>query len=576
MSRKPIYFGEHDAVVEEDTRRADYPFDFRAPIRTGVKVTPLIGGVTTYDQMAKAIRRAKRFVYLSGWTLEKDEPVTPSGATWIALLQSTARKAEVRVLVSDLDPIGNHSRHGINWAAYRALIKSQQDLPSSRKSALQAVISLHSMYVDLNAVSLGLRALLVPEALKTLRSRSKTLLDNLENKPLLWRNLRRDANNGQIVLAADDQLDLRTYPASHHQKFCVVDGDVAFAGGIDIAAPRARLDRWRDVHCMLHGTIVGDLEAAFVERWNRERVRFERFLGKAARDLAVFSKRPSLALPKAERITALSVSPLQLPKGKVPAAHPGRAWAQMRRTVSRSSHYDEDLEAGVKSVPLAAPALLLDEVWKTYERAISVAERLVYIENQYVRDPRIGSLLSARMHAVTTLCAIIVMPQRVEEKDKQFTPHGNYLQAQIVKGLTDKFGRQGRFGAFQVRAFRPYAHSKVVIVDDVFAVIGSANANARSFALDSELDIAWHDAASVHSFRLQLWAGILGISPAEVNKTPLEASLALFGRIAAKNARALGGVLVPHKPPRVCPTPAGEPCQAQNVLLDAPMLKDVM
>jgi phosphatidylserine/phosphatidylglycerophosphate/cardiolipin synthase-like enzyme len=576
MSRKPIYFGDHDPVVEEDDRRADHPFDFRAPIRTGVKVTPLIGGVTTYAAMERAIRRARRFVYLSGWTLEKDERVTPSGPFWIALFQSVARKVDVRVLISDLDPIGNHSRHGINWATYRALIALQRDLPSSRRGALQVIISLHSMFVDLNAVPFGLATLLVAAALTRLRSGSKALLGNLENKPLLWRNVRRDANTGQLVLAADDQLDLRTYPASHHQKFCVVDGDVAFAGGIDIASPRANPEAWRDVNCMLKGTIVGDLEAAFVERWNRERVRFERFLAKATRDLAVFSKRPSFALPEAERITALSVNPLQPPEGQPSPRPPGQAWAQMRRTVSRSDHRDEDLEAGRKSVPLAAPTLRLDEVWKTYERAITVAEKLVYIENQYVRDPRIGGLLSARMAAVNTLCAIILMPQRVEEKDKHFTPHGNYLQAQIVKGLTENFGRQGRFGAFQVRAFRPYAHSKVVIVDDVFAVIGSANANARSFGLDSELDIAWHEPASVHSFRLQLWAGILGMSAPEVNKTPLESSVALFARVAAKNARTLGGVLLPHKPPRPCPRPAGEPCQAQNVLLDAPMIKDVM
>jgi phosphatidylserine/phosphatidylglycerophosphate/cardiolipin synthase-like enzyme len=49
-----------------------------------------------------------------------------------------------------------------------------------------------------------------------------------------------------------------------------------------------------------------------------------------------------------------------------------------------------------------------------------------------------------------------------------------------------------------------YIHSKVAIIDDKYAVIGSANFNPRSMSVDGELDafITWD---SVKGFRKKLW-----------------------------------------------------------------------
>ncbi|MBV8271281.1 MAG: phosphatidylserine/phosphatidylglycerophosphate/cardiolipin synthase family protein, partial [Cupriavidus sp.] len=50
-----------------------------------------------------------------------------------------------------------------------------------------------------------------------------------------------------------------------------------------------------------------------------------------------------------------------------------------------------------------------------------------------------------------------------------------------------------------------YIHSKLMIVDDVFTTLGSANINTRSMAGDSELNICHEHAAATQPLRRRLW-----------------------------------------------------------------------
>ena len=56
-----------------------------------------------------------------------------------------------------------------------------------------------------------------------------------------------------------------------HRKALVVDGQVAFVGGMGIADQwlhdTTRFPRWRDTQIELHGPAVGDVEAAFNQNW---------------------------------------------------------------------------------------------------------------------------------------------------------------------------------------------------------------------------------------------------------------------------------------------------------------------
>jgi cardiolipin synthase len=60
-----------------------------------------------------------------------------------------------------------------------------------------------------------------------------------------------------------------------HRKILVVDGNVAFAGGLNIGdeyaagRPGSGRSEWRDAHVRLVGPVVRDLEAVFLESWFR-------------------------------------------------------------------------------------------------------------------------------------------------------------------------------------------------------------------------------------------------------------------------------------------------------------------
>jgi phosphatidylserine/phosphatidylglycerophosphate/cardiolipin synthase-like enzyme len=79
-----------------------------------------------------------------------------------------------------------------------------------------------------------------------------------------------------------------------------------------------------------------------------------------------------------------------------------------------------------------------------------------------------------------------------------------------------------------------YVHTKTWIVDDVYAMIGSANCNRRSMTNDSECSIhftdeaLWNGArAVVRNYRMDLWAEHLNMQTAEARAMLEDPTLAL-------------------------------------------------
>jgi phosphatidylserine/phosphatidylglycerophosphate/cardiolipin synthase-like enzyme len=182
-----------------------------------------------------------------------------------------------------------------------------------------------------------------------------------------------------------------------------------------------------------------------------------------------------------------------------PPAIPG----QIRRTVSGANSSD----------PFFTP--IRQDVVEGYLLAIGLAEDFVYLENQYFRDERIGKAIIERHKKNSKLRAIIVIPSFSEELLRKtgdaVTKFGAALQFEIVDAVLSQMGTNvGVFAMERADKAVVYVHSKLLIVDDKFASIGSANANPRSLSMDTELDFVWYDQKSVSALRLQLWKEILG------------------------------------------------------------------
>jgi phosphatidylserine/phosphatidylglycerophosphate/cardiolipin synthase-like enzyme len=262
--------------------------------------------------------------------------------------------------------------------------------------------------------------------------------------------------------------------AAHHQKLVLIDGQVAFTGGMDICDCRwddrdhpvcssLRCDTGRDPHgpyhdvqAVLTGPVVERLAELFEARWFNSG-------GGALRLPAPVSR---------DDVDVLATLPM--PPGPV----------ALSRTFGKTL------------VPFQEP---VQEVRALYLDAIDAAERLIYLENQYFSSRAIFQALVRRMRAPGRgrLNIVFVLPRMPEALREQVAM--GVAQVRMLHALRHVAQETGHAvgvycsaaGTKDGEEVFTYIHSKVMMVDDRFLTLGSANTTNRSMGLDSELNLAW-------------------------------------------------------------------------------------
>ncbi|WEX10720.1 phospholipase D-like domain-containing protein [Chelativorans sp. AA-79] len=250
--------------------------------------------------------------------------------------------------------------------------------------------------------------------------------------------------------------------ASHHQKVLVVDDMIAFCGSADFTRNRwdtrdhlATDRRRRTVDGSTYGprhevmmAVDGDAAAA---------------LGELVRERWFRATGERIAVPP--------------PRSRV--------WP------SELKPDFTDVEVGIaRSEPSWRGRREVREVEALYLRAIAAAERWIYLENQYFTSPVIGRALARRLKEPGGPEIIVVCPANSGGRfDRLAMDHArNHLIRQLRSA--DRFGRFKAFAAIAGSSTPISIHSKVMIVDDRLVRVGSANLNNRSFAFDTECDLA--------------------------------------------------------------------------------------
>jgi len=296
------------------------------------------------------------------------------------------------------------------------------------------------------------------------------------------------------------QLD-DEHPAggSHHQKIVVVDDAMAFVGGIDLT--RGRWD-------------------------TREH----------AKDNPLRVDADGRAYPPRHDIQMAVDGEAAASLGDLARQRWHRATGETLKAVSPSGDpWPDDLTPDMTDVDIAIartrPAYNgqseIREVEALYLDATSHAQRLIYIENQYLTSPRIATALAAQLEKEKGPEIVVVLPAQTAGWLEESTM--GLLRSRRLKELraADMHGR--------LRVYYPtgpglgsrgiYVHAKVLIVDDRFVRIGSANLNNRSMGLDSECDLAIESRAqrdaetAIARFRNCLIAEHLGLPPDEIEKS---------------------------------------------------------
>lgn len=288
--------------------------------------------------------------------------------------------------------------------------------------------------------------------------------------------------------------------AAHHQKIVTVDDAVAFSGGMDLAVrrwdtpmhhgqdprrvdPAGKLYRpVHDVQMMVDGEAAALLAGIARERWFRVTGKWPRPVHPDGCD-----PWPPDVLPDFEDVSVAIVR-TQPAYGRIPEVR---------------------------------------EVEALYLDAIAAADRFIYVESQYFTSATVAEALIRRLREKAGPEIVLVLPQGSEGWLEEKTM--GVLRRQVLRPVrdADHFGR--------LRACYPVApllgsqylhvHSKVLVVDDTFARVGSSNLNNRSMGFDTECDLAIEAAGDpriggiIAGFRNRLMAEHLGVTPDKVAQT---------------------------------------------------------
>jgi phosphatidylserine/phosphatidylglycerophosphate/cardiolipin synthase-like enzyme len=333
--------------------------------------------------------------------------------------------------------------------------------------------------------------------------------------------LEKGAKNITVLIAKHPHTLQGLVPGSYHEKVVIVDGRYAFCGGLEFdmaysdADPTHKKSKRHDVHSLIEGPVVQQMEAHFVNRWKEVRKGKDPVLSDAARNY-----------------------------------DPDKDLHAVQLAITKSTGDSSSFKT------------LVHGVYDAYQAAIGAASSYVYIEDQYFREKKIVEALIKRLGRQPDLQVIVVLPFRAEEgKDAWgFADHATFVEHECVTQLTARDPK--RVGVYSV-ALKPgksneiYTHGKVMIVDDKWITIGSANTNPRSFFLDAEMNIIVRDAGFAAQQRLALWGEHLQPDAVQIKKLDLASAASFVETWNAeatindkrmKAGKALKGRVLTHHP----------------------------
>ncbi|MEJ2402332.1 MAG: phospholipase D-like domain-containing protein, partial [Xanthomonadales bacterium] len=258
--------------------------------------------------------------------------------------------------------------------------------------------------------------------------------------------------------------------ASQHQKIVVIDDSLAFCGGIDLSRWR-----WDTMEHAAQDERRTDPDGKPYPPFHDAMMLVEgdaaRALGELARARWARAGEP-IDVPRVERDD--------------PPAWPesvGIGWTDCEIGIARTFPPCEDDDA-------------VCEVERLYRASIRAAQRYIYIENQYFTARAVADALAERLQEDEGPDIVLVLPRHTGGWLEQVTMDA--IRTRRIQRLIDA-DHGGR-----LRVLYPYqeglgddecisVHAKLMLADDCFVRVGSANTSNRSMGLDSECDLALID-----------------------------------------------------------------------------------
>ena len=216
-----------------------------------------------------------------------------------------------------------------------------------------------------------------------------------------------------------------------HRKIVVIDGAVAFTGGMNVADyylnGTEQVGEWRDMHCRIEGSAVDELQRIFLRIW--------------------------------KKVTKEDIG--------------GSEYFSQRATMDNLKS-DTTVTAGKKLIGIInrEPHVSPDIIRSFYLGAIDAAKDSIKLVNPYLTLNH--KLKKALKNAVKRGVKVEIMIS--QHSDIPLTPDCVFYNAhKLMKKGAD------------IWVYQPgFHHTKIIMVDGKFCTVGSANLNARSLRWDYE------------------------------------------------------------------------------------------
>lgn len=297
----------------------------------------------------------------------------------------------------------------------------------------------------------------------------------------------------QVTFCLDSTVP---FGSSQHQKLVVVDDALAFSGGLDLT-----IRRWDTSRHEPDNKRRVDPSGEPYRPFHDVQMMVD---GEAARALAL--------LARARWCHANGGEPEVRPEGQAWPESVKPNFTDVDIAIARTQpryHREEEVRE--------AEALFVD--------SIARAERTIYIENQFMTSGVVAAALAQRLRERPQLEVLMVAPRS----------HDSFVERRTMRNGRIRFWRTVKAaGGDRVRLVYPsiekngqstytMIHSKIMVLDDWFLRVGSANLNNRSMGADTECDLAIEAAtdserATITRLRDRLLGEHCGVSGEEVAK----------------------------------------------------------
>lgn len=306
--------------------------------------------------------------------------------------------------------------------------------------------------------------------------------------------------------------------SSQHQKLFIVDESVAFSGGLDLT-----IRRWDTAKHAIDDPHRVDPAGTPYDPFHDVQAVVD---GGAAAALATLARQRWVEATGAQMPTSTPSDPW--PDDVVPDF--------------------ENVQVGIaRTIPNAEGNKEVREVETLFCDMIAAAESSLYIENQFVSSGRVADAIARRVQEKPELEVLIVAPDSLHSwLEVLALTHGRARFRKILEasGAMDRIRLTCPTVGDGAHRKAVMVHSKVLIVDDRLARIGSANLNNRSMGADSECDLVIEASSAaerdaIAALRNRLIAMHCGVSQHDVADAIAQTSLVEASRSLTSDAHAL-------------------------------------